>query len=260
MADLTWIAGVDGCPAGWIVALAPMQDIASPRIRVVRRFAELLEAPEAPMIVAVDMPIGLPERIGGPGRAPEQLVRPLLGARQSSVFSIPARAAIYAADYASACAEAAARSEPPRKVSKQGFMLFPRIREIDMLLLESAPTRAMLFESHPEVVFWALNEGKSLSEPKKIRGRPWHAGMALRAGLLQAHGVGAAALAGDAPRGAGRDDMLDALACLVTARAIAHGRAQSWPAPPARDARNIPIAIWAPLPQSSRVACQGQIP
>jgi predicted RNase H-like nuclease len=181
MAGANWIAGVDGCPAGWIVALAPADDITAPRIRVIRRLAQVLEAPEAPTIIAVDMPIGLPERIEGNGRAPERLVRPLLGARQSSVFSIPARAAIYAADYVSACAEAAARSEPPRKVSKQGFMLFPRIREIDTLLLENESARAMLFESHPEVVFWALNAGRALGQPKKIKGSPWPDGMALRA-------------------------------------------------------------------------------
>ncbi len=248
---------MDGCPAGWIVALAPADDITAPRIRVIRRLAQVLEAPEAPTIIAVDMPIGLPERIEGNGRAPERLVRPLLGARQSSVFSIPARAAIYAADYVSACAEAAARSEPPRKVSKQGFMLFPRIREIDTLLLENESARAMLFESHPEVVFWALNAGRALGQPKKIKGSPWPDGMALRAGLLEAHGIGAVALARAAPRGAGQDDMLDALACLATARAIAHGRAQSWPAPPASDACNIPIAIWAPMPQSSVSPRQG---
>ena len=54
-----------------------------------RSFAEILNAPECPPVIAVDMPIGLPDRIDGPGRPAEQAVRPLLGQRQSSVFSIP---------------------------------------------------------------------------------------------------------------------------------------------------------------------------
>ena len=103
-------------------------------MRIVPRFADVLAAPEAPALVAVDIPIGLPDRIGPGGRGPERAIRPLLGARQSSVFSVPPRAAIYAADFAAACAAALAASEPPRKVSKQLFMIAPKIREVDALL------------------------------------------------------------------------------------------------------------------------------
>ncbi|WP_246658873.1 DUF429 domain-containing protein [Mesorhizobium sp. J18] len=39
-------------------------------------------------MLAVDMPIGLPERTGKGGRGPENLVRLHLDERQSSVFSI----------------------------------------------------------------------------------------------------------------------------------------------------------------------------
>jgi threonine dehydratase len=245
---MTWIVGVDGCPSGWIATFAPLDDLSNPRIRVVVHFSEIIDAPEAPAIIVVDMPIGLPERIDGPGRAPERLVRPLLGQRQSSVFSIPARAAVFAAGYAEACAEAAARSEPSRKISKQGFMIFPKIREIDGLLRARPELAMRVFESHPEVVFQALNGGVPLDQPKKVKGKPWPDGMALRQGLLAAHGIGRAVLTAKPPRGAAADDQLDALACLVTARAIALQQAQSYPSPPERDGHNIPIAIWAPKP------------
>ena len=70
-------------------------------------------------VIAVDMPIGLPERTEGSGRVPEQLIRPLLGARQSSVFAIPSRRAVEATDYAEACAIAAAASGwPPCTTSR----------------------------------------------------------------------------------------------------------------------------------------------
>ncbi|MGL4440557.1 MAG: serine/threonine dehydratase [Bosea sp. (in: a-proteobacteria)] len=256
---MTWIVGIDGCPAGWIAAFAPLGNISAPRIRIVAHFSEIIDAPEAPSIIVVDMPIGLPERIDGPGRAPERLVRPLLGQRQSSVFSIPARAAVYAADYAEACTEAAARSEPSRKISKQGFMIFPKIREIDELLRHRPALTTQVFESHPEVAFRAMNNGKPLQEPKKVKGTPWPDGMALRQRLLAAHGIGRAALEAKAPRGAAADDQLDALACLVTARAIAMHEAQSFPSPPERDAHNIPIAIWAPKPQNG-MSKSGTVP
>ena len=98
-----WLAGVDGCTGGWIAAFV-RPDGGEARIRIVPRFADVVAAPEAPAVIAVDMPIGLPERTGLGGRAAENAVRPLLGARQSSVFSVPSRAAIYAGDYAEACA------------------------------------------------------------------------------------------------------------------------------------------------------------
>ena len=82
---------MDGCRAGWIVAF--VRPATKLRVRVVPRFADVLAAPEAPAVIAVDMPIGLPERARHGGRAAENAVRPLLGARQSSVFSVPSRAA-----------------------------------------------------------------------------------------------------------------------------------------------------------------------
>ncbi len=88
-------------------------------MRVVPGFADVASAPEAPGIVAVDVPIGLPARIGPGGRGPEAAVRPLLGARQSSVFSVPSRAAIYAESFGEACRIGLVNSEPPRKISKQ---------------------------------------------------------------------------------------------------------------------------------------------
>ena len=62
-----WFAGVDGCRAGWLLALARSGD-GDVRLRVVPRFAEVIAAPEAPAVIAVDIPIGL-AGTGGPWRA-----------------------------------------------------------------------------------------------------------------------------------------------------------------------------------------------
>ena len=113
--------------------------------RCSRRFADMLAAPERPAIVAVDMPIGLPKCRPRRRTAAENAVRPLLGARQSSVFSVPSRAAIYAGDYSQACQVAQETSEPPRKVSKQLFNIAPKIREVDTVLrADAALARARL--------------------------------------------------------------------------------------------------------------------
>ena len=135
------------------------------------------------------MPIGLPERVGAGGRAAENCVRPLLGARQSSVFSVPSRAAIYAADYREACRIAQATSEPPRKVSKQLFNIAPKIREVDEALRATPRAAARVFEVHPELAFWRLNGGRALTEPKKVKSRPYEPGLTLRRRLLIAAGL-----------------------------------------------------------------------
>ena len=67
------------------------------------------------------MPIGLPARIGPGGRGPERAVRPLLGGRQSSVFPVPSREAIYAPTYRDACRVALLTSDPPRSVQVTTF-------------------------------------------------------------------------------------------------------------------------------------------
>jgi predicted RNase H-like nuclease len=244
MSSDVWLAGVDGCPNGWVVAFVrPSGD--EVRVRVIAHFADILAATEQPKIIAVDMPIGLPDRIGPEGRGPEKAVRPLLGERQSSVFSVPSRGAIYAEDYREACRIAANASEPPRKVSKQLFMIAPKIREIDGVLREDADAVSRVFECHPEVAFWRLNGERALTEPKKVKSRPYERGLELRRGLLVNAGIPAAIAHADAPKGAAADDLLDALACATIARRIHAGIARPFPETFGRDAYGLPMAIWA---------------
>jgi len=239
-----WLAGVDGCRAGWVAAFV-RTDVSEVRVRLVPRFADVAAAPEAPAVIAVDIPIGMPERAGYGGRAAENAVRPLLGARQSSVFSVPSRTAIEAETYADACAIALATSQPPRKVSRQLFMLAPKIREVDADLRGDPALARRVFEVHPEVAFWRLNGERALAEPKKVKSRPYEPGLALRRRLLIAAGLPAAAVEARPPAGAGADDLIDALACAAIARRIHARLARPFPVPPERDAFGLPMAIWA---------------
>ncbi|WP_291006846.1 DUF429 domain-containing protein [Hoeflea sp.] len=236
------IAGVDGCRAGWI-ALALVPGDPRPRLMVRARFADLVDELGPGAIVAVDMPIGLPDRISGPGRGPEQAIRPCLGARQSSVFSIPARAAVEATTYQEACDLAQQTSDPPKKVSKQAFFLFGRILEIDRLLQADPDLRDRVFECHPEFAFCRLNGMVAMATPKKVRGAVNPAGVAERKHLLERHGLDPDLFAGGPPRGAAMDDLLDAAVNLVMAGRHARGLTEPFPAEPARDRHGIMIAI-----------------
>jgi predicted RNase H-like nuclease len=240
----SWLAGVDGCPAGWVAAFVRLAG-EDTRVRVVSHFADVANAPEAPGIIAVDVPIGLPERIGLGGRGPEAAVRPLLGTRRSSVFSVPSRAAIYAQSFGEACRIGTETSQPPRKISKQLFMIAPKIREVDRLLREAPALASKVFEVHPEVAFWRLNGNRALEEPKKIKGVPYGPGLALRRRLLMEAGFSRACVEAAPPRGVGPDDLLDSLACAAVARRIKVGAAEPFPASPERDAFGLRIAIWA---------------
>lgn len=234
-----WVAGVDGCPAGWLVVLRDVAGTAAAQARIVATFDDILALPETPEIIAIDMPIGLPDRSGIGGRLPDAEARKVLGKRQSSVFSVPARAAVMTADYGAACATALASSDPPRKIAKQTFQLFPRIREIDALMTPQLQLR--VFECHPEVAFWAMNGRQPLDEAKKVKSRPSEPGLALRRRLLAAQGFAVGFLSSTPfrPSAAGADDFLDACACAWTAGRILRGDALTFPEVPPLDAKGL---------------------
>lgn len=246
------VIGIDGCPGGWVCARWD-----GGTGLVLERHPRLIDVFAGPMPwaqAAIDIPIGLPERVGPGGRAPEPLVRPLLGMRQSSVFSVPSRAAVEAgcdgsipihARYEAACRVARETSMPPRAVSKQAYHIFPKILEADSLVRSRPELR--LAECHPEVSFWAMNGGAALALPKKVKSAPSADGLALRIALLAAQGMPVGPLTRDHARrlGAGLDGLVDACACAWTARRIVQGMALAFPDPPQADAHGVPVAIRA---------------
>lgn len=241
----TFVAGADGCPPGWAVVLRDITGRRPAEFVVCDDMAALLRHPRVPAMIAVDMPIGLPESVGAGGRGPEAEVRPLLGERKSSVFSIPSRSAVYGEDFEAACEASLATSEPPRKVSIQAFHLFPKIRQIDALLREDPGLLMLVKECHPEVAFMRMNGGAPLTEPKKVKSSVHGPGIAERKRLLvEAAGYDEAFLETKPPPGVGIDDFIDACACAYVAEKLARGQATSFPAKPERDAHGIPMAIW----------------
>jgi predicted RNase H-like nuclease len=124
-------------------------------------------------------------------------------------------------------------------------MLAPKIREVDAALRTDATLSQRVFEVHPEVAFWRLNGDHALGEPKKVKSRPYGPGLALRRQLLIKAGLPADVVEASPPKGAGPDDLIDALACAAIAWRIYAGVAQSFPDPPERDVFGLTMAIWA---------------
>src|SRR5215470_17061847 len=148
-----WVAGVDGCPAGWLAVFRSL-DGREPAVQIFDSLAQVLSAPERPKIVAVDIPIGLPKVSQKGGRAADIDCRRILGARRSSVFPPPSRAVLAAASYLEACEIERLNSMPAKKISRETFNILHKIREADAV---AASFKGRMFECHPEASFWAMN-------------------------------------------------------------------------------------------------------
>ncbi len=244
----TYVAGADGCRGGWLVVVREIEDAAKSVLTLCSRFEDVLALPQAPRIIAIDIPIGLPERAIKGGRACDNAARAVLGGRQSSVFSVPSRASVGCIDYGEACAVALETSDPARKVSKQAFNLFAKIREVDLAMSPALQERVM--ECHPELAFWALNNKQSIDLPKKVKSRPYPPGLELRRGLLAGEGflpkflANGLTQAGVRAADAGADDFLDAGANASAAARIARGRGVRFPDQPACDSKGLRMEIW----------------
>jgi predicted RNase H-like nuclease len=156
---------------------------------VVPTFVEVLELCDG--VIAVDMPIGLPAE---GRRACDSEARRMLGARRSSVFPVPTRDALDATAFADV-----------RGLSIQGWHLVPKIREVD------ACWESRVVECSPELTFTVL-AGAPMTQNKRTP-----EGRAERLAVLGDVAIRA--------KGAATHDILDAHACLLTARRVATGDA-----------------------------------
>ncbi len=222
---MPWIAGVDGCKAGWVAAFL-QSDSGEVRFEVLPSFARIVSSAYRPRIIAVDMPIGLPST-SSPRRACDTEARGRLGPRRSSIFSPPVRDVAGIAVYGEA--NETSKRLTGRGLSKQAFHIMPKIREVEASLL--AKPSCDIRECHPEVSFMAMNGDVPLAAYKR---KP--EGQRLRRTLLDREfGKGFAKLEA-AFSGVALDDVHDAFACLWTARRILQGIASSLPPTPPRDA------------------------
>ena len=232
-----FVAGVDGCKGGWIAVFRHAKTGRSfPRFAAT--LAEIVDAPEAPRWVAVDMPMGFADVAEPGGRACERAARAILGpaGRASCVFSAPARAALAATAYP----EALARNRQGAGVglSKQAFNLFPKMREVDALL--RARPGIGVFESHPEVAFARLAGAPLRAAKKTPEGRRARLALLAKAGFGDARGW----LDLFPSKDVAADDVLDAAVVCLTALRRARGHAEPLPGDAPRDRYGIEMAIW----------------
>lgn len=194
--------GVDGYPKGWVAVV--LEDGRFARAAAFARFEQVLAAfPEAAAI-GVDIPIGLPPPYPRPA---DVEAREFVGPRWQSVFLTPLREAFAADGYGEATA--INKRLTGHGISKQAYMLRPKILEVDQLKADER-----VVEAHPEVSF------------RELAGRPlaskhtWN-GLIERMRLLPLPDR----VAIDVPA----EDLLDAAAAAWTANRYALGQALPLP-------------------------------
>jgi predicted RNase H-like nuclease len=221
---MTWVAGIDGCEGGWFailrnVATGVFEYTPNPLVLI----SEIINRPEQPEVVAVDIPIGLLDAAQHGGRQCDRDARRLLGQpRSNSVFPPPVRSALPHDVYENASRANRESSPPGIGISQQAFALRHKILEVDEWI--GRVRDKCVWEVHPEVCFYAANGRKSMQYGKKKKN-----GRDERRNLLNTLGYGsvidqAYSLHG---REIKRDDILDACIACWTAERIFRGEAES---------------------------------
>ena len=199
------VAGVDMATGGWaVVVLEGNRVVDAFRCET---FADALLVDAT--VIAVDVPIGLPESGARPA---DTAARRFAGPRAGSVFPTPPREVLEAETYADARRIALERTG--KSVSAQSYALARRILEVD----ELARTDERVVEVHPEVSFAELAR-RPLSSKHRI------GGLVERRRVLEEAGID---LPAAAPRIA-EPDLLDATVAAWTAARYARGLALPLP-------------------------------
>jgi predicted RNase H-like nuclease len=238
---IQWVAGVDGCPGGWIVVLAATSGAQEQPLRVATqlcpRFEAVLALPQRPVAIAVDIPIGLLERPAPGGRMCDRDARQLLGRpRASSVFSPPTRPGLTARSFAQV------RVRNGAGMSKEAFNILPKIREVDALM--TPKLQDLVLEAHPELAFCRL-AGRPMRYNKKTPQGRRERVVLLRRLFAQSFPDPARVRLTHGLRQVAVDDVLDACALALVAAHRLRGEARRVPdGPPRRDAKGLRMEIW----------------
>jgi predicted RNase H-like nuclease len=231
------IAGVDGCPGGWI-CIVKDQETGAVTSAVYPTAEDLFSHTPTPEVLAIDIPIGLTE--AGP-RQCDQEARKLLGTpRRSSVFPVPIRPALEV--QSRPLASAITLRADGRKVGIQSWAIFPKIHQIDEVLRAHPQLQSRVREVHPELSFWAWNGKTAMTHRKKsAKGRAERRqlidGIFGRAAVDKVRAIHPA-------NEVGIDDIHDAFAALWTAQRISEGTTVVIPKPSPRDSKELRMEIW----------------
>ena len=165
MTKNNWVAGVDGCKAGWVVVLRNVQT-REVNMRKVAKFEEIFRLSEEISVIAVDIPIGLLDERRAKGRECEELTRNKLthAHRKLSVFPSPIRKNLELARQLNFVDDKDMVNyfhvSSVNSISRQAYSLLSKISEVDQYLLSNKNEIGRVIEVHPELSFTIANGDK----------------------------------------------------------------------------------------------------
>ncbi len=237
--------GIDGCKAGWIaIGLSENGSYEADYVQDISTFWS--KYGDNATRVLIDMPIGLSS--DKEGRLTEASARKILKGRRSSVFSVPSRKAISfgaTVDFANSHFKDACdinREIEGKAFSIQSWNISAKIHELDTFLRDNPHTQNIITESHPEVLFWSLNDRTAMKYTKKSG-----LGFMERLRILESYQANALEIIRETYEKYSRfmldDDIVDALVCAICARM---DNLKTLPEHPKRDNYGLPMQMVYP--------------
>lgn len=230
-----YVIGIDGCRSGWLTCSLQLKS-RQLQFRIFQKFDEILATHQRAKFIAVDIPIGL--RDDGLQRLCDVEARRLLAPKRSScVFPAPSRQILNATNYREACEKSL--NWFGGKVSRQSYAIYPKIAEVDRLMTPKIQEK--IFEVHPEICFWRINEGRALLTSKKTR-EGYEKRRTLLNSILRVElpdSLNWLSVLPHRPAGANRDDLLDSAVAAYVAELKYQGLRRVLPAFPEVDDKGI---------------------
>ena len=154
------VIGIDGCKAGWIIAKSLENESIS--FQIIKNLNDVYLEGINVSHIGIDIPLQL-SHTGK--RYAEIEARSLLKKRACTIFSPPTLNALRAKDYIDACE--INFKECGKRISKQSWNLFPKIKEAQKFSKNNLISKLSVFEIHPELSFMAMNDMNLIEASKK---------------------------------------------------------------------------------------------
>ena len=157
---MSTVIGIDGCRAGWIITKILNNQLIS--FQIIENLNDDYLKQSNLSHIGIDIPLQLSH---SGKRLAEIEARGLLKKRACTIFSPPTLNALRAKNYIDACE--VNFKDCGKRISKQSWNLFPKIKEAQKFLEKNLISKSEVFEVHPELSFMAMNDMNLIEVSKK---------------------------------------------------------------------------------------------
>lgn len=228
--------GIDGCKGGWIIAVYEAGKL---RIEKYVSVEDIFKKYPKFEDAFIDMVIGLPSSAAD--NRPDAAARNILKGRESTVFSVPSRQALY--EETEKKQKEANIAALGKSLSSQMLGIIPKMRELDQFLDKYRNYANAIQESHPEVCFSRLNGAVVMTKKKEYEG------LVQRVTILEKYLPElTVAYVKEKARilKCNADDIVDAIVLVVTANLNSQGLCETIPENVMEDAKGLKMQMVIP--------------